>query len=356
MRASVERHLYSHPADGMRLEQALGACRALVQGWRIAQLGEEAEPTPRALLAFAECIAAAWRGAIDEADLHARSVAVHAARHSRTSWLHALAMWAQCEAARGRGDDTVAVASVRAMIDVALSVEHEQIARTGHMLASDILDAQGRSREALAELRSLARRDIETRTKSFEHHDRVAQRQLELRHRSQQLRELEVESRRLEQWSLEDPLTELPNRRQLERALVDALERGAAARPGPAIALIDVDRFKGINDRHSHAIGDRVLQSLAGLLRAHVRHGDLPARLAGDEFVIVFCDADLRTARMACERLRAAVRGFAWHELAPGVEVDISFGLAEAAPQDTMHTLIARADEDMYRMKSRSPR
>jgi diguanylate cyclase (GGDEF)-like protein len=352
VRASIERHLYSHPADGTRLEQALQACHRLARTARIAQLGDGAEPTPRALLAFAQCIAAAWRGEADEADAQATRVAAHAARHARTSWLHAVAMWAQCEVARCRGELSASAASVRAMIDVALSVEHEQLARTGHMLASDVLDAQGRSREALAELRALARRDIEIRRESLEHHDRVAQRQLELRRRSQQLRELEAESRRLEQWSLEDPLTALPNRRQLEQFIATALSRSALARRGPTIALIDVDRFKEINDRHSHAVGDRVLQSLAALLRAHVRQGDLPARMAGDEFVIVFRDADLDIARMACERLHRAVREFAWHELAPGIDVDISVGLAEATPQDTMHTLLARADEDMYRMKS----
>jgi len=354
VRASVERHLYSHPADGSRLEESLVACRTLAQGSRIPQLRNDAEPTPRSLLAFAECIAADWRGAQTEADSHATRVAAHAARHARTSWLHAVAMWAQCEVARSRGDLSVAAASVRAMIDVALSVEHEQIARTGHMLASDVLDAQGRSREAIAELRSLARRDIEIRRESLEHHDRVAQRQLELRRRSQQLRELEIESRRLEQWSLEDPLTELPNRRHLEQALAAALERRAVAQRGPAIALIDVDRFKEINDRHSHATGDLVLKAIAGLLRAHVRQGDLPARLAGDEFVIVFRNADLDTARMACDRLRSAVRDFAWHEIAADIEVGISVGLAEATPHDTIHTLLARGDEDMYRAKSAS--
>jgi len=354
VRASVERHLYSHPADGALLEQALQACRGLAQGPQIAQLGDDAEPTPLALLAFSECIAAAWRGDADEADVQAMRVAACAARHSRTSWLHAIAMWARCEVARSRGDLPAAAASVRAMIDVGLSVEHEQLARTGRMLASDVLDAQGRSREALDELRALARRDIEIRRESLEHHDRVAQRQLELRHRSQQLREMQAESRRLEQWSLEDPLTTLPNRRQLEQCIAAALAR--AARRGPTIALLDVDRFKEINDRHSHAVGDRVLQSLAALLRAHLRQGDLPARMAGDEFVIVFGDADLQSARMACERLRGAVRQFAWHGLAPGVEVDISVGVAEATSQDTMETLLARADEDMYRMKSRSAR
>ncbi|MCD6679251.1 MAG: diguanylate cyclase [Burkholderiaceae bacterium] len=354
VRASIERHLYSHPADGTLLEQALQACRRLVQDVHIARLDNDAEPTPGALLAFTECIAAAWRGDIAQADSQAMRVAACAARHARTSWLHAIAMWAQSEVARSRGDLQAAVASMRAMIDVALSVEHEQLARTGRMLASDVLDAQGRSREALAELRALARRDIEIRRESLEHHDRVAQRQLELRHRSQQLRELEVESRRLEQWSLEDPLTALPNRRQLEQCIAAALAR--AARRGPAIALLDVDRFKEINDRHSHAVGDRVLQSLAALLRAHLRQGDLPARMAGDEFVIVFANADLQSARLACERLRGAVRRFAWHELATGIEVDISVGLAEATPQDTIDTLLARADEDMYRMKSRPTR
>lgn len=356
VRASVERHLHSRPADGALLEAALEACRALVGGARIRKLEPDAEPTPRALLAFAECIAAAWRGALGEADLHATRVAGYAAKHARTSWLHALAMWAQCEVARCRGDLALASASVRAMIDVALSVEHEQIARTGHMLASDILDAQGRSREALFELHSLARRDIELRRDSLEHHDRVAQRHLELRRRSQQLRELEAESRRLEQWSLEDPLTALPNRRHLERVLAETLELRASGRRGPALALIDVDRFKEINDRNSHAVGDRVLQALAGLLRAQVRHGDLPARLAGDEFVIVFRNADLRIARIACERLCEAVRDYPWDEIAPGIDVGISVGLAEAMEHDTVQTLLARGDEEMYRMKSRSVR
>lgn len=306
----------------------------------------------RGLLAFAACFAACWRGDFAGAREHARRISPGSHGGQQPAWLDALATWASCEWALVQGDWPAAEASVRRMIEVALLAEHEQVARTGYMLASGILDAQGRSREALAELRALARRDIEIRRESLEHHDRVAQRQLELRRRSQQLRELEAESRRLEQWSLEDPLTALPNRRQLEQFIATALSRSALARRGPTIALIDVDRFKEINDRHSHAVGDRVLQSLAALLRAHVRQGDLPARMAGDEFVIVFRDADLDIARMACERLHRAVREFAWHELAPGIDVDISVGLAEATPQDTMHTLLARADEDMYRMKS----
>src|SRR5690606_11720445 len=68
VRASVERHLHSRPADGALLEASLAVCRSLTLSTRIAKLDCEAEPTSRALLAFAECIAAAWRGAIGEAD------------------------------------------------------------------------------------------------------------------------------------------------------------------------------------------------------------------------------------------------------------------------------------------------
>jgi len=149
-----------------------------------------------------------------------------------------------------------------------------------------------------------------------------------------------------------DALTGLFGRGHWQEQAEAALRSHHTTDEPACMLMLDIDHFKEINDRHSHAVGDRVLQSLAALLRAHVRQGDLPARMAGDEFVIVFFDADLGTARMACERLRGAVREFAWRELAPGVDVDISIGLAEATPQDTMHTLLARADEDMYRMKS----
>ncbi len=356
VRASVERHLYGHPPDPQRLEAALAECVQLVETARVSQVEVGASPTSDALLAFARCFSAAWRGQSHEATVHADEVAASAAAHGRTTWLHALAMWARCESAQARAEPALAEASVRAMIDVASCVEHEQIVRTGHMLAAGILDAQGRSRDALEELRALARRDIEIRRASLEHHERVAMRQLELRQRSLELRELEAASRKLEQWSLEDPLTGLPNRRHLEQALGDLLALRPPAASGPTIALIDVDRFKEINDRHSHGVGDAVLKALAQLLRGHVRHADLPARLAGDEFVIVFRDADLQVATAVCSRLERAVAEFDWSVFGPGVDVGISVGLAEAQHGDTIESLLGRSDQDMYRAKNRPAR
>lgn len=356
VRASVERHLYGHPPDAQRLEAALAECVQLVESASTPQVEVNASSTSSALLAFARCFAAAWRADPEEAAVRADEVAAFAAAHGRTTWLHALAMWARCEAAQVRGEQALAEASVRSMIDVASRVEHEQIVRTGHMLAARILDAQGRSRDALDELRALARRDIEIRRGSIEHHERVAMRQLELRERSLQLRELEAASRKLEQWSLEDPLTGLPNRRHLEQALGELLALRTPAATGPTIALIDVDRFKEINDRHSHGVGDAVLKALAQLLRSHVRHADLPARLAGDEFVIVFRNADLQAAAAVCSRLERAVAEFDWSAFGTGVGVGISVGIAEAQHGDTMETLLGRSDQDMYRAKNRAAR
>lgn len=207
-----------------------------------------------------------------------------------------------------QGDWPAAEASVRRMIEVALLAEHEQVARTGHMLASGILDAQGRSREA--------------------------------------------RSCRLERLSLEDPLTGLPNRRHFERELASLLRPGQQLAEPLSIALIDVDRFKEINDLHSHVLGDRVLKALAGLIGTQVRQGGLPARLGGDEFVVLFRRAGVGVAAAACERLKAAVSRYPWHELVPGMAVTVSIGLAESAAGDTIESLLRRSDDDMYRAKA----
>ncbi|HMM51174.1 MAG TPA: GGDEF domain-containing protein [Burkholderiaceae bacterium] len=306
----------------------------------------------RGLLAFAACFAACWRGDFAGAREHARRISPGSHGGQQPAWLDALATWASCEWALVQGDWPAAEASVRRMIEVALLAEHEQVARTGYMLASGILDAQGRSREALDALRLLAQRDIAIRRESLEHHERVAKWQLELRDSSIRMRRLEARSRRLERLSLEDPLTGLPNRRHFERELASLLRPGQQLAEPLSIALIDVDRFKEINDLHSHVLGDRVLKALADLIGAQVRQGDLPARLGGDEFVVLFRRAGVGVAAAACERLKAAVSRYPWHELVPGMAVTVSIGLAESVAGDTIESLLRRSDDDMYRAKA----
>lgn len=350
VRVTVERHLYERPAAPERLIARFDECRQLEAA--TAATGDAAGhlAVQQALLSFAGSFTACWRGDFAAAHEHVRRISPGVQAVARPAWLDALAMWASCELALAQGDWPAAEASVQRMIEIALLVEHEQVARTGYMLAVGILDAQGRSREALGSLRLLAQRDIAIRRESLEHHERVAKWQLELRDSSIRMRRLEARSRRLERLSLEDALTGLPNRRHFERELSSLLGEGPAE--PLSIALIDVDRFKEINDLHSHVIGDRVLKVLAGLIGGQVRQGDLPARLGGDEFVVLFRRAGVAVAAAACERLKAAVHRYPWHEFAPGMVVTVSIGLAESAAGDTIESLLRRSDDGMYRAKA----
>jgi diguanylate cyclase (GGDEF)-like protein len=147
-----------------------------------------------------------------------------------------------------------------------------------------------------------------------------------------------------------DPLTGLGNRRHLQRRCAELLP--AAQRDGRPLALaqIDIDHFKAINDGHGHAAGDRVLVAVAQLLRDNTRARDVLARHGGEEFVVVLPGMTLAQGAEVCERLRERVAAHAWPDLPGGQVVTISIGLAAAPPHD-LATLLQRADEALYRAK-----
>jgi len=140
------------------------------------------------------------------------------------------------------------------------------------------------------------------------------------------------ESARATRMSALDPLTGIGNR----RAIQDALR----SRPGPVSALfVDVDKFKDVNDRYSHVLGDDVLRRLARILAGAVREGDLLARYGGDEFVVIFGAGHVEPDVVAA-RVLAAVRAEPWSLLAAGLRVGVSVGVATvAAPRDLLADL-----------------
>jgi diguanylate cyclase (GGDEF)-like protein len=117
------------------------------------------------------------------------------------------------------------------------------------------------------------------------------------------------------------------------------------------IGLCDIDRFKTINDRFGHAAGDKVLAQIAHLLGAGARSSDIVARIGGEEFLMVFQDADLTAAMRICERLRVKVAEFDWESIEPGLEVTISAGLTWNAFIDDFATALAEADQLLYAAK-----
>ncbi len=151
--------------------------------------------------------------------------------------------------------------------------------------------------------------------------------------------------------ALSDPLTGLPNRRALDRALDDALA-AAAARTPPAplsVAMVDVDHFKRINDTVSHARGDEVLRQVAGALRSSLRAPDSVARYGGDEFVVVLPETAVTDAAAALGRAALAVGA-----LPAGPDaatVTLSVGVVAVRPTEGAAEALARADAVMYGVK-----
>ncbi|GAB1688612.1 GGDEF domain-containing protein [Krasilnikovia sp. M28-CT-15] len=165
---------------------------------------------------------------------------------------------------------------------------------------------------------------------------------------ARQREEQEQARRAAEAALLHDPLTGLGNRRRFDQLMADL---DAGRMPAPVVLLfIDVDKFKAINDRHSHGAGDRVLREIAGTLQANCRTEDIAIRYAGDEFV-VFLRTDLAGAAHVAERIRATVATAVLDDIAPGLRVSISVGLAAHQPGMPAHELVDNADANLYRAK-----
>ena len=160
-------------------------------------------------------------------------------------------------------------------------------------------------------------------------------------------------NKRLERLSREDPLTGLANRRSWDEALEREFARAGRAGLPLSVLICDIDRFKAVNDRRGHAIGDRVLETVAGVLMRRVRTGDLVARIGGDEFAILCADTDLEGAAALAESLRRRIESTNFPEC-PDEVTTISIGVADRAgrrphPRETM----VRADTRLYEAKRR---
>jgi diguanylate cyclase (GGDEF)-like protein len=151
-----------------------------------------------------------------------------------------------------------------------------------------------------------------------------------------------------------DPLTGLLNRRGLDQRLLGLHQRAATSeRPLQlAAAMLDLDHFKQINDRHGHAVGDQVLVELGRRLRNHVRPNDLAVRLGGEEFVVLWFDVGNDSAVGMAERLRQSLEQAPFETDAGPMRVSASVGVAsQGAAGEPLEALLKRADAAMYEAK-----
>jgi len=171
------------------------------------------------------------------------------------------------------------------------------------------------------------------------------------REKSVLLATLQEQAELLERQVREDALSGLYNRRHIEHLLEEAFEQHEQGVKSLAVAMIDIDHFKRVNDSFSHPVGDEVIRRVARLLRELSRETDAVGRYGGEEFLLLLPETTLEQAANIIERLRRAVEIYPWSQVAPGLRVTLSVGAAVNANVPNYEKLVAAADAKLYQAK-----
>lgn len=158
---------------------------------------------------------------------------------------------------------------------------------------------------------------------------------------------------RLHKLATTDVLTGIPNRRQFMSLANHEIARSVRNGEPICLCMMDVDRFKSINDNHGHAVGDVVLQAVAHVLAEEIRNVDICGRLGGEEFGAIFPATDLEGALLVAERIRKRLENteIPVGSAVGGVRVTMSLGLCQFVHAETLDHLMNRADQALYAAK-----
>ncbi|SDL27080.1 diguanylate cyclase (GGDEF) domain-containing protein [Halarsenatibacter silvermanii] len=152
--------------------------------------------------------------------------------------------------------------------------------------------------------------------------------------------------------SFHDPLTDIYNRRYFMEVGEEEIERARRYDEELSLLMLDIDRFKQVNDRYGHPAGDAVLEDLAGLLRENFREVDIPARLGGEEFGILMPSTDKVQALKAAERIREKVAENSTQYEDKEISITVSVGVADFKEEFAgMEEFLQLADKALYRAK-----
>lgn len=147
-----------------------------------------------------------------------------------------------------------------------------------------------------------------------------------------------------------DSLTRVHSRMHIEALLEEEIQRARRYGRPLSVVLVDADRFKRVNDQHGHDVGDDVLREFAAILHKGIRRVDHVGRWGGEEFIIVLPELQPSEVQRVAERLRENVQAFPFIRIGT---LTASFGVASLRPEDTMSSIIKRADEALYRAKTK---
>jgi diguanylate cyclase (GGDEF)-like protein len=248
------------------------------------------------------------------------------------------------------GDAAGAWAHVQQALQASAAAEARNTQLRLHHTAWRAARALGRIDDALHHLEQYERREHARMLSQLRGRSQLFVTAIEAEQVRRQAAHADERAARAEVSARIDQLTGLGNRRELDLRWGPLAQRVQAQGQPLALAMLDLDHFKQVNDRFGHDVGDAVLVALARLLRENTRGDDLVIRTGGEEFLLVLPDADPGRALEVCERLRQRVAAHDWQSLADGLRVTVSVGLAAAPPYDR-RALVGRADTALYAAK-----
>jgi diguanylate cyclase (GGDEF)-like protein/PAS domain S-box-containing protein len=172
-----------------------------------------------------------------------------------------------------------------------------------------------------------------------------------LRHQLQE--KLKIESlmrKEKEKIAITDPLTGLYNRLKINESIQHEIARARRYRHKLCIILIDIDFFKQVNDQYGHLIGDDILVAFASIIRKHTRKADRVGRWGGEEFIVICPETSINGAITLAKHLQSCIERF---EFPKANNQTASFGITEFRPNDSIESLVGRADNALYQAKHR---
>jgi len=166
------------------------------------------------------------------------------------------------------------------------------------------------------------------------------------------MKSLEEKINELKQENHRDELTEINNRKYLEKILAEIIERDDINKDNIAFCFLDVDDFKYINDNYGHLVGDRTLSMIANTLKNNLRDADKAFRWGGDEFALLLFDIkNKKYLKNLLERLKLLINESFIEHKQEKINVTMSFGATKFSKNDTIESLTKRADNNMYESK-----
>ncbi|MDF1643392.1 MAG: diguanylate cyclase [Pseudomonadales bacterium] len=207
---------------------------------------------------------------------------------------------------------------------------------------------QSRLDEIDTSVESLIKTETERAEKAEKANAKLRQRTQKL---TQAAKQLQTSLKETRQQAIEDSLTGIPNRRAYEERLELEYKRWKRTSQPFTLAILDIDKFKYINDTFGHPVGDKVLKSVATFINSKVRESDFFGRVGGEEFVILLIGSDLDQAEDRLQKLRKGIDQYKFGYKGKEVPVTMSIGYAQFRAEDAPNEVYQRADEALLRCK-----